>query len=103
MILMSLWAMFALGLGWAWTGRIVHTVVRGYRYSPGAATGMTSGGLNVGGVVGPFVFGRLVEGVSYGVGFVTMAAFALLGAVAADLGRRRLERMVSKSTRCPSP
>ncbi len=98
-ILLPLGALFALGLGWAWTGLIVHTVVRAYRDSPGAATGMTSGGLNVGGVVGPFVFGRLVEGVSYGVGFVTMAAFALLGAVAADLGRRRLERMVSKSTR----
>ena len=92
-ILLPLGAIFALGLGWAWTGLIVHTVIRSYRDTPGAATGMTSGGLNVGGVVGPFIFGRLVEGFSYGVGFVTMAVFALLGAVAADAGRRRLERM----------
>ena len=92
-LLVSLGGILTLGLGWAWTGLTFHTVVRAYRGSPGAATGMISGGLNVGGVVGPFVFGRLAEGVSYGAGFMAMAAFALLGAVAADAGRRRLERM----------
>ena len=92
-LLVSLGGILTLGLGWAWTGLTFHTVVRAYRDSPGAAAGMISGGLNVGGVAGPFVFGRLAEGVSYGSGFAAMAAFALLGAVAADAGRRRLERM----------
>lgn len=92
-LLVPLGGILTLGLGWAWTGLTFHTVVRAYRDSPGAAAGMISGGLNVGGVAGPFVFGRLAEGVSYRAGFVAMAAFALLGAVAAEAGRRRLERM----------
>ena len=54
---------------------------------------MTSGGLNVGGVVGPFAFGLLAERASYTAGFLLIAAFALLAALAADAGRRRLIRM----------
>ena len=54
---------------------------------------MTSGGLNVGGVVGPFAFGLLVDGVSYTAGFLMIAACALLAALAADAGRRRLVRI----------
>ncbi len=50
-------------------------------------------GLNVGGVVGPFAFGLLVEQVSYGAAFLTMAACALLAAMAIDASRRRLIRM----------
>ena len=92
-ILVPVGAVFALGVGWAWSGLIVHTVVRAYRDSPGAATGMTSGGLNVGGVVGPFAFGLLADGVSYTAGFLMIAACALLAALAADAGRRRLIRM----------
>lgn len=94
-VLLPIGAIFALGAGWAWSGLIVHTVVRAYSDSPGAATGMTSGGLNVGGVFGPLVFGQLVEHVSYRVGFLAIAVCALLGAVAADAGRRRLERLVA--------
>ncbi|MCY3618787.1 MAG: MFS transporter [Acidimicrobiaceae bacterium] len=91
-VLVPAGAMFALGVGWAWSGLMVHSVVRAYRGSPGAATGMTSGGLNVGGVVGPFAFGLLAEQVSYTAGFLTIAACALLAALAADAGRRRLIR-----------
>ena len=92
-VLVPVGAVFALGVGWAWSGLIVHTVVRAYRDSPGAATGMTSGGLNVGGVVGPFAFGLLVDRVSYTAGFLMIGACALLAALAADAGRRRLVRM----------
>ena len=92
-VLVPLGAMFALGVGWAWSGLMVHSVIRAYRDSPGAATGMTSGGLNVGGVVGPLAFGLLVEHGSYTAGFLMIAACALMAAIAADLGRRRLIRM----------
>ena len=92
-VLVPLGAMFALGVGWAWSGLMVHSVIRAYRDSPGAATGMTSGGLNVGGVIGPFAFGLLAERASYTAGFLMIAACALLAAVAADAGRRRLVRM----------
>ena len=57
--------------------------------------GILPGGLNVGGVLGPLVFGQLVEHVSYKVGFITIAVSALLGAVAADQGRRRLDQLMA--------
>ena len=91
--MVSVGAVFALGVGWAWSGLIVHTVVRAYPDSPGAATGITSGGLNVGGVAGPFAFGLVVEWGSYAVGFVMIACCVLAAALAAEAGRRRLNRM----------
>lgn len=94
-ILLPIGATFALGAGWAWSGLVVHTVVRAYKDAPGAATGMISGGLNVGGVIGPLFFGQIVEHVSYRVGFTMIAVSAFLGAVAADQGRRRLDRLVA--------
>ena len=92
-VLVPMGAIFALGVGWGWSGLMLHSVVRAYRDSPGAATGMTFGGLNVGGVVGPFAFGLLVAQVSYTAGFLAMAGCALLAAIAIDASRRRLIRM----------
>ena len=92
-VLVPLGAIFALGVGWGWSGLMLHSVIRAYRDSPGAASGMTFGGLNIGGVAGPFAFGLLVEQVSYTAGFLTMAACALLAAMAIDASRRRLIRM----------
>ena len=91
-VLVPLGAIFALGVGWGWSGLMLHSVIRAYRDAPGAASGMTFGGLNVGGVVGPFAFGLLVEQVSFGAGFLAMAGCALLAAMAIDASRRRLIR-----------
>ena len=96
-LLMPIGALFALGAGWSWSGLIVHAVVRHYATAPGAATGMISGGLNVGGVVGPVTFGLLVEHFSYTVAFLATAASTLLGSIAAAAGRRRLEALSSAS------
>jgi MFS family permease len=89
--LMPVGALFALAAGWSWSGLIVHAVVRHYAAAPGAATGMISGGLNVGGVVGPVAFGQLVAHFSYAVAFLATALSTLLGSIAAAAGRRRLE------------
>ncbi len=91
-VLVPVGAIFALGVGWGWSGLMLHSVIRAYRDSPGAASGMTFGGLNVGGVAGPFAVGLLVDQVSYAAGFLAMAACALLAAIAIDASRRRLIR-----------
>ena len=91
-VLVPVGAIFALGVGWGWSGLMLHSVIRAYRDAPGAASGMTFGGLNVGGVAGPFAVGLLVEQVSYAAGFLAMAGCALLAAVAIDASRRRLIR-----------
>ena len=100
--LMPIGALFALGAGWSWSGLMVHAVVRHYPTAPGAATGMVSGGLNVGGVVGPLAFGLIVQHVSYPVGFIATAASTLLGSIAAVAGRRRLEAS-SATAAAPPP
>ena len=92
-VLVPVGAIFALGVGWGWSGLMLHSVIRAYRDSPGAASGMTFGGLNVGGVAGPFAVGLLVDQVSYAAGFLAMAGCALLAAIAIDASRRRLIRI----------
>lgn len=88
--LLPIGALFALAAGWSWSGLIVHAVVRHYKTAPGAATGMISGGLNVGGVVGPLAFGLLVDHFSYPLAFTATALSTLAGSLAALVGRRRL-------------
>ena len=100
--LLPIGALFALGAGWSWSGLIVHAVVRHYPEAPGAATGMISSGLNVGGVVGPLVFGVLVEHFSYSLAFAATAASTLAGSVAAVAGRRRLEVAASAGSGAPT-
>ena len=89
-VLMPAGVLFALGAGWSWSGLVVHAVVRHYRDAPGAATGIVSGAQNVGGVVGPALFGLVAGGVSYSAAFLTVSGFALAASFAASAGRRRL-------------
>jgi MFS family permease len=77
----------AFGAGWGWNGLFVFAVVRGNRQAPAAATGITQLGVYVGGVVGPLVFGLIVQHLSYYLawfaGAVSLGAagcFVVLGA-----------------------
>lgn len=94
-LLLPIGAAWALAFGWSWSGVMVHAVVRHYPQAPGAATGMTSGGLNIGGVVGPAAFGVLVERMSYSWGFTLTAMCALAAAGAATIARRWLAESAS--------
>jgi MFS family permease len=99
-VLMPLGALFALGAGWSWSGLVVHAVVRHYADTPGAASGIISGAQNVGGVVGPLIFGFLAEHVSYSSAFLVVAASALAASFAASAGKRRL--MTATSAAAPA-
>jgi MFS family permease len=89
-VLMPFGALFAMAVGWSWSGLVVHAVVRHYADAPGAANGIISGAQNVGGVVGPLTFGFLAGGVSYPAAFLLIAGCAAAASVAASAGRRRL-------------
>ena len=89
-VLLPIGAAWALAFGWSWSGVMVHAVVRHYDQAPGAATGMTSGGMNIGGVIGPAAFGVLVERLSYSWGFMLTAFCALAAAGASTVARRWL-------------
>ena len=60
--------------------------------APGAATGIIGTGLYSGGIVGPLVFGALVERYGYEVAWGYVASFVSLGSVLVYSGGRRLER-----------
>lgn len=83
-------ALLAYVLGWTWPGLFNLAIVRSNPGAPGAATGITQTGTYVGAVLGPLVFGAVVEGSGYPVAWVGSGAVAAVGALAILAGRRSL-------------
>ncbi len=77
----------AFGAGWGWPGLFNLAVVRAHPTAPGMASGVTQTGTYLGAVIGPVVFGAVVEAASYRAAWGLAAAFALLGAAAIAWGR----------------
>jgi predicted MFS family arabinose efflux permease len=80
----------AFGAGWAWPGLFNLAVVRNYPDAPGAATGVSQTGTYLGAVLGPVVFGLLVDASGYGLGWCFSAACAALAAAMMIVARRQL-------------
>lgn len=79
----------AYGASWGWPGLFNYAIVRQSRAAPAAATGITQSGLFAGQLVGPPVFGSLVERASYElVGAV--CGVLVVAAVLVRIGRARL-------------
>lgn len=83
----------ALSFGWAWTGLLVFTVVRRYPHAPGLASSVIIGGFNLGSVLGPLLFGILIEQVANSTAFGITSGWTLLAALAAYTGSARLRRV----------
>ncbi|MTV24668.1 MFS transporter [Nitriliruptoraceae bacterium ZYF776] len=73
-------AVVAFAGGWGWTAVLGLGVVREFRHSPAAATGVLHVGAFGGGLAGPLLFGGLLAVTSYRVAW---AVVALLGAAGA--------------------
>lgn len=82
----------AFGTAWAWPGLFNFAVVRIRPDDPGAATGLTQTGVYVGILIGPLMFGAIVDAASYTTAWLVTACFALAGATTVTLGRRRVRR-----------
>lgn len=82
--------MLAYGAAWGWPGLFNYAIVRQSRSAPAAATGITQTGVFAGVLVGPPLFGILVETRSYAVAWSVFGVISLLGAGLLILGRRRL-------------
>ncbi len=84
---------FAFATSFAWPGLFHLAMLRSNPSAPGAATGITMTGNFTGAVIGPLLFGWLVETTSYGWGWVfaacTSAAASLVMAMSARLIIRR--------------
>jgi MFS family permease len=83
--------MLAFAAGWGWPGLLLFSVVRASPSAPGKATGIVIVGTSSGGVVGPAVFGFLVERAGYQVAW-RAAAIAVLVAAACIGGGAHLMR-----------
>lgn len=57
--------LLGFGAGWGWPGLFNLAIVRTHAEAPAAATGVTQAGVYTGGVVGPPLFGLLVQTSSY--------------------------------------
>lgn len=91
------WAYLALtpvafGAGWAWPGLFNLAVVRDNPDIPGVATGVTQTGVYVGALLGPLLFGAVVQRLSYTPAWLMTAAWTLAAAATMVVGRRLLTR-----------
>jgi MFS family permease len=82
----------AFAAGWGWPGLYQFAIVRLNPGSPGDATGAIMVGMFAGGMVGPIVFGTLVEASSY-----TVAWWTLSGALVASAGFTHLAMKAVRS------
>jgi MFS family permease len=78
--------------GWGWPGLLLFSVVRASPSSPGKATGIVIVGTSSGGVVGPTVFGFLVEHAGYAVAWRAAAVAVLLAAACIGSGAHLMRR-----------
>jgi MFS family permease len=82
----------AFAAGWGWPGLLLFSVVRASPSAPGKATGIVIVGTSSGGVVGPAVFGFLVERAGYVVAWQAAAVAVLLAAVCIGAGAHLIRR-----------
>ena len=90
--LLLLGTVLAYGASWGWPGLFNYAIVRQSRAAPSAATGVTQSGLFAGQLVGPPLFGWLVERASYEIAWAVFAGLLVLAAVLLRIGRARLLR-----------
>ncbi len=75
-----------------WPGLFNLAVVRQHPDAAATASGITQTGTYLGAVVGPVLFGALVERASYRAAWLSAGALAAAGAGAMVMGRRMLLR-----------
>jgi MFS family permease len=94
---LSVGVVLAFGLGWGFNGLFWLAIVRLNRATPGAATGFVMPGGMLGGVLGPILFGVIVERSGYPAAWMGAAAWGLLGSGVMLLGRRLVIADVRRS------
>lgn len=82
----------AFSAGWGWNGLFNLAIVNRYTSQAARATGITSVGGRAGGVVGPLVFGLVVDHFSFRVAWLLVSLASVCGAMVILGGRRRFAR-----------
>lgn len=82
----------AFGSGWGWPALFNYAIVSRTPSAPGLATGIAGTGLYAGGIVGPLLFGAVVEALGYSAAWLCVAASAACSSLLMHIGGRWLER-----------
>lgn len=85
---------FVFATGWAWPSVLNFAVVQRSRRAPGVASGILGTGQFGGGILGPLVFGLIVERASYRAAWATAAAMIAIAGGLVAVGGRWLERRI---------
>jgi MFS family permease len=94
-------AVVAFSVGWGWNGLFNFAVVANYPDQPAWATGVTQMGGRVGGVVGPLVFGQLVQHFSYATAWAATGLACLASAAVIFAWHRHAESLKDRRPRGP--
>jgi len=92
----------AFTTAYAWPGLFHLAVVRSNPSGPGAATGIAMTGTLTGAVVGPLLFGAIVDATSYAVGWIVGAVLLAAAAVLVTAASRRIDHNPSREAQ-PAP
>ena len=82
----------AFGTGWGWPALFNFAIVSRNPGAPALATGIAGTGLYAGGIVGPPLFGAVVEASGYPAAWLCVAASAACSSLLMNVGGRWLER-----------
>jgi hypothetical protein len=74
--------------GWGWTGLFHLSIVRTRPAAPAAASGFTSTGARIGGMVGPALFGAVLTVSTFGWAWIVAGSLLGAAAVTATLAAR---------------
>jgi MFS family permease len=90
--LLVLATVMVFGAGWGWAGLFTFAVAQSNPDAAGRATGITQAGIFTGGVLGPSLFGVVVEAAGYPAGWLVSAGLACVGVCCLLAGGRLLRR-----------
>ena len=85
-------SLLAFAAGWGWTGLLIFYVAGAHEALAARATAFIEAGTLIGGVVGPAIFGSMVEQWSFGVAWIGAAIAAAAGAAVIQRGRPRTSK-----------
>lgn len=82
-------ALLAYACGWGWNGLFNLAITKARPGRVAATTGLTQGGIFLGGAAGPFLFSRLLEAGGYGLAWSTTAGIAVMAAISLSIAKAR--------------
>lgn len=96
--LLMVGTVLAFGAGWGWAGIYVYALVLLHPHAPGTASGIAQVGAASGAMLGPAVFGAIVERSSFTTGWIAAAGAAAIAATFLAISSRMVSSIPGRAT-----